>query len=291
MMMLALAAVWLFWGSTFAGMRFAIETIPPFVMAAIRFTFAGLVLWLVCALRGRGKPTRTDLTNAVITGATLLLFGNGMTAWAVQYVPTGLSSLLLSLSPAWMALFAFAMTREKPTRFAVFGMILGFAGLAVLLSPRATGHVPLGPSLLLVAASISWAFGSIFQRRANSSNLVLATALQMIAGGVMIAIEALVLGEWPHFHPFAVSAVSWAGLAWLVLFGSLAGYTAYLWTMQHAPIALGSTFAYINPVVAIVIGSIVFGERLTPLAWTGGAIILAGVALMMFPREVIARRT
>jgi drug/metabolite transporter (DMT)-like permease len=283
LMVLALTAVWIFWGSTFAAMRITIATIPPFVMASLRFTAAGLILWLVCALRGRGRASWNDWKNALVTGSTLLLFGNGVTAWCVQYVPTGMSSLLLSLSPAWMGLFAFAFTRERPSRFAVIGMIVGFAGLALLLTPKASGHVPLVPTLLLVFASMSWAFGSIYQRMAPNTNIVLATALQMIVGGVTIGIEAQFFGEWSHFSPADVSLASLGGITWLVLFGSLAGYTAYLWTMQNVPVALASTYGYINPVVALILGAVLFGERLTPLAFIASAIILCGVALMMIP--------
>ncbi|MFN2461502.1 MAG: EamA family transporter, partial [Candidatus Velthaea sp.] len=136
---------------------------------------------------------------------------------------------------------------------------------------------------------VSWAFGSIYQRRAGGTNIVLATALQMVVGGVMLGLEALVFGEWRAFDWHAVTPSSLAALGWLVLFGSLIAYSAYVWSMRNAPVALASTYAYVNPIVALVIGAALFGERLTPLALAASAVILAGVALMMVPRGVISR--
>lgn len=285
LLVVALASVWIFWGSTYAAIHIAISSVPPFVMAALRFITAGVILWIFSALRGKGRPTLGEWRTALVTGTTLLLLGNGMTSWSLQYVPTGISSLILSISPVWMALFAFLATRERPTRAAAIGMLLGFIGLAVLLAPKTSGPMPFVPTLLLVLASASWGFGSIFQRGAQSKRLMLATAMQMVIGGVLIGIEALVFGEWQHFDIHAVTLASLGGFTWLVLFGSLVGYTAYLWTMQNAPVALGSTFAYVNPIVALVLGMILFHERLTPLAILASAIILSGVALMMLPAK------
>jgi drug/metabolite transporter (DMT)-like permease len=286
---LALFAVWVFWGSTFAAIHYAVATIPPFVMASIRFLIAGAILWGVCAVMGRARPTRADWVRASVTGTTLLLLGNGVTSWCVQFVPTGLGSLLLSTSPIWMALFDFVATRERPARPAIFGMVLGFAGMILLLQPKASGTLPLWPTVLLIAASISWAFGSIYQRRAGGTNIILATAMQMVVGGALLALEALVFGEWQSFHWQAVAPSSLGALGWLIVFGSLCGYSAYVWSMQHAPVALGSTYAYINPLVALILGAILFGERLTPLEVVASIVILAGVALMMVPRGLISR--
>ena len=279
----AIAAVWLLWGSTFAGMRFAVGTIPPFAMASCRFTLAGLILLAVCALRGRVRPSRADLVRAGVTGATLLLLGNGMTAWTVQYLPTGVNSLLLSVSPIWMALIAFLWYGERPTRVAVFGMLLGLAGLALLVRPTSTSAIAFWPALVAVLASVSWSFGSIYQRRMRADDLMLAPALQMLAGGLMLGLEAAVTGQWAALDLHAVSPASLGGLAWLVVFGSLIAYSAFLYTMQNASTALASTYAYVNPVVAVILGFVLFGERLTPLEFVASAIIVVGVALMMLP--------
>jgi len=283
-LIVAVGAVWLLWGSTFAGMRFAVRTIPPFAMTSLRFTIAGLILYAVCALRGKARITRDDLVRAVVTGTTLLLLGNGTTAWTVQFLPTGLNSLLLSLTPVWMAIIAFLWGGERPSRIAVGGMLLGFAGLGLLLQPKATGGIPLVPAAVAVLASISWAFGSIYQRRVGKSgSLVLATALQMLVGGLLLALEAALFGQWQSFEVRAVSAASIGGLTWLVVFGSLFAYSAYLYTMHSASTALASTYAYVNPVVAVAIGMVLFHERFTPLEAVAGTVILAGVALMLLP--------
>jgi drug/metabolite transporter (DMT)-like permease len=283
-LVLALAAVWVLWGSTFAGMRYAVATIPPFAMASVRFTVAGVILYAFCALRGHWRIGRGDLVRASVTGANLLLLGNGVSAWTVQYLPTGINSLLLSLVPAWMALIAFVWGRERPTRTALVGMLLGFGGMALLLQPRAGGALPPWPATLAVLASVAWAFGSIYQRRASrTGDLLLATALQMTVGGVMIGLEAAAFGEWHALDVHAVSTASWLGLAWLIVCGSLFGYSAYLYTMQAADTALASTYAYINPMVSVLLGVVLFHERFTPLEALAGAITLGGVALMMVP--------
>lgn len=280
----AVAAVWILWGSTFAAMRYVVATVPPFVMASGRFLLAGSILYAICLLRGRARPTRDDVVNAAVTAVILLLFGNGVTAWTVQFLPTGINSLLLSLSPVWMAIIAFAWGGERPTRLAIVGMVLGFAGLALLLQPKATSALPLWPALLALLSSISWAFGSVYQRRiAKSSSLVLSTALQMLFGGLLLGIAATVFGEWRTFDVHAIAAASWGGFAWLVVFGSLIAYSAYLYTMQTASTALASTYAYVNPIVAVILGMLLFHERFTPLEALASTIIIIGVALMMVP--------
>ncbi len=286
----AVAAVWILWGSTFAAMRYVVATVPPFVMASGRFLLAGSILYAICLLRGRARPTRDDVVNAAVTAVILLLFGNGVTAWTVQFLPTGINSLLLSLSPVWMAIIAFAWGGERPTRLAVVGMILGFAGLALLLQPKATSALPVWPAVLALLSSITWAFGSVYQRRiAKSSSLVLSTALQMLFGGVLLGIEAAVFGEWRMVDVHAIAAASWGGFFWLVIFGSLIAYSAYLYTMRTASTALASTYAYVNPVVAVILGMLLFHERFTPLEAAASAIIIIGVALMMLPLRPSAR--
>lgn len=287
----ALALVWLLWGSTYAGMRLAVQTIPPFAMASARFVLAGAVLYSICVVRGRARVTRDDLVRAGVTGATLLLLANGITAWTVQFLPTGINSLLLSLSPVWMALIAFAWGGERPTRTAVVGMLLGFAGLALLLQPK-NGALPLWPVILALLSSISWSFGAIYQRRSPAvGSLALATSLQMLAGGGMLGIEAALFGQWRTLDVHAISAASVDGFAWLVIFGSLLGYSAFLYTMQTASTALASTYAYVNPIVAVLIGMWLFHERFTPIEALASAIILGGVALMMLPARSAPVRT
>jgi drug/metabolite transporter (DMT)-like permease len=290
-LIVAVGAVWLLWGSTFAAMRYTVTTIPPFVMASGRFALAGAILYAVCVLRGKARPSRADLVQAAVTGFLLLLLGNGTTAWTVQYLPTGINSLLLSLSPVWMAIIAFAWGGERPTRLAIVGMLLGFAGLALLLQPKATSALPLWPAVLALLSSIAWSLGSVYQRRAGrSTSLILSTALQMLFGAVFLAIEAALFGQWQSFDFHAVAGASLGGFAYLVVFGSLFAYSAYLYTMQSASTALASTYAYVNPIVAVILGMLLFHERFTPLEALASAIIIVGVALMMLPARPSAAR-
>jgi drug/metabolite transporter (DMT)-like permease len=283
-LVVAVAGVWVLWGSTFAAMRYSLATIPPFVLASSRFLLAGALLYALCVLRGRIRPTRVDLVRAAVTAVTLLLLGNGVVVWTVQFLPTGINSLLLSLSAVWMALIAFAWDREKPSRVAIAGMLLGFAGMVLLLQPKATAALPLWPAALVLVSSISWAFGSVYQRRAPPlSDLMLGTALQMLIGGALLGLEAALFGEWRGFDVHAVAAASWGGFAYLAIFGSILAFSAYLYTMQYAGTALASTYAYVNPMVAVFLGMVLFHERFTPLEALAGAIILTGVALMMLP--------
>ena len=283
MTVLALGCVWILWGSTFAAIHIASATIPVYLMVATRFTIAGLILWAVCLALGRGAPSRTDWRRALVTGATLLLLGNAVTAWSTQFVPTGLCSLLLCLPPIWMALLTFAFPRARPTRAATIGMLLGLGGMTLLLQPSVTGHLPLLPTAALIFGSIFWAFGSIYARRDATSNVLLATALQMLVGGALIGIESALFGEWRRFDLAAVSTTSLLGFAWLIVVGSLFAYSAYLWTMQNLPPSLASTYAYVNPVVSLILGAVLFGERLSPLAIVASIVIVGGVALMMIP--------
>ncbi|MGD0473870.1 MAG: EamA family transporter [Candidatus Velthaea sp.] len=283
-LVLAIGMVWFLWGSTFAGMHYAVATIPPFVMAATRFLVAGTILYAVCVVRGRATVTRTGLKHAFISGAALLLFGNGISAYTVQFLPTGINALLLSSTPIWMALIGFIWGGERPRGVAVAGMILGLAGLVLLLAPNGRGAPPSWPALLAVCGSIAWAFGSIYARRVGKPpDVLLATALQMLAGGLLLALEALVFGEWRTFDVHAVSAASLGGLAWLVVFGSVIAYSAYQYTMHAAPTALASTYAYVNPIVSVALGYVLFGERLTTVQGAASAVVLLGVALMIWP--------
>jgi drug/metabolite transporter (DMT)-like permease len=249
-----------------------------------------VILSAFCALRGRARVTRTGVTHAVVSAAALLLFGNGISAYTVQFLPTGINALLLSSTPIWMAILGFWWGGERPRGMAVVGMILGLIGLALLLQPHGGGALPFWPALLAVVASIAWAFGSIYQRRVGKPpDVLFAAALQMLAGGMLLALEAAFSGEWRAFDVHAVSAASLGGFAWLVVFGSIIAYSAYQYTMHAAPTALASTYAYVNPIVSVILGYVLFGERLTLGQGAASAVVLFGVALMMWPRRSSSR--
>jgi drug/metabolite transporter (DMT)-like permease len=281
----ALISVWIFWGSTYAGMHLAVASIPPFAMSALRFTIAGGLLWAFAAFRGAGRPTRTDFLRALVLGATLLVFGNGITAWTLTSYPTGLASLILSLAPVWMAVFDYAIYRVRISLVAAFGMVLGIVGLVLLVNPRVSGPLPLVPTFALVVASMSWGFGSIYQRRSGVvDNVLVATAMQMLFGGAILGVEAGLLGQWAHLDRVTPSALF--GLGWLIVFGSLIAYSAYLWLFQHASTALAATYAYVNPLIAVALGVALFHERVSALSLVATFVIVCGVALMMLPTRV-----
>ncbi len=286
---LALASVWIFWGSTFAGMHLAVQSIPAFAMSSMRFLIAGSLLWAFAALRGKGRATAADFRRAVVCGIALLVLGNAVTAWSLIALPTGLASLIVSLSPVWMAAFDFAIYRKRISLAALAGMGLGVVGLAMLVNPRVGGPLPLVPLLALIFGSVAWAYGSIYQRRSGVvDNVLVATAMQMLVGGAILAVQAGLMGQWAHLD--AITPASFFGLGWLVVFGSLVGYSAYLWLFQNASTALAATYAYVNPLIAVAIGVALFHESLSPLSLAAGLVIVVGVALMMLPQRVVRSR-
>jgi len=227
--------------------------------------------------------------NALVNGFLLLFLGNGLMTWGLQFLPTGLSGILMSLSPIWLALIEFAWANVVPSRLALAGMALGIAGIAVLFQPRSLATLPLFPVLIALLSSMFWALGSAYQRHARSENPLFSTGLQMLFGAVMFALEALAVGDWSRWNPRATTMTSLFGLVWLIVTGSLISYPAFVYTMRHAGTALASTYAYVNPVVTIVLGMLLFHERFTAPEGIAAAVILAGVALMMLSPSGSAR--
>ena len=283
----AFVALYLFWGATYLGIRVAVETIPPFVMASARYFLAGGLL--LGALRLRGPLPRLTAANwwsSAVISFFLLLGGNGLVVWAEQRVPSGLAALLVSTSPLWMILFDWLLRHAAPPRpRQLVGLGLGLAGTLALQWPGGLGHaeIALVPALALLGASVSWSFGSIWGKdaRVPDSPLV-ATALQMLTGGVWLLLASLATGQLFHVHPSAISARSLVAFAYLVGLGSLGGFTAFVYVMKHASAARGSTYAYVNPVIAVGLGWAVAGERGSPRMLGAAAVILVGVALVLW---------
>lgn len=279
------AAVYVLWGSTYLAMSWAIETIPPFYMAALRFLIAGAVLYAWARARGDAPPTRTHWRSAAVVGALLLVTGNGLVVWAEQRVPSGLASLLVATMPLWMVLLDWMRPAgRRPTPATIAGIALGLAGLGVLVGPGTMlGHGgidPLGAGVL-VAASLSWAAGSLYSRRAPlPRSPFLGTAMEMLAGGAMLVVVAIAVGERAPVDPRAISLRSAASLGYLVVFGSLVGFTTYLWLLRVASPARVSTYAFVNPVVAVFLGWALASEPITPRTMVAAAVIVGAVALI-----------
>jgi drug/metabolite transporter (DMT)-like permease len=293
-LLLAFAAVYIIWGSTYLAIRFAIETLPPFTMAAIRFLIAGGVLYAWGRLRGDPAPTRREWRGAAVIGGLLLLGGNGGVVWAEQYVASGLAALFVGAEPLWAVLLDWARPGgTRPSGAVIFGLLIGFAGVALLVAPAdagAQGTHLLG-ALALIVATISWAVGSIYSRHAPvPASPLMSTGSKMLAGGALLLVAAGVTGEPLRFDAGAVSARSVLALLYLIVFGAIAGFTAYIYLLKHTTLAKASTYAYVNPVVALFLGWMLAGEPLTARTLVATAVILGGVATINLGHVAVASR-
>jgi drug/metabolite transporter (DMT)-like permease len=284
----AFAAVYTLWGSTYLAILFAIETLPPFLMASTRFLVAGGILYGVMRMRGDAAPSRVHWRAAFVVGTLLLLGGNGGVVWAEQRVPSGVAALLVAIVPCWMVLLEWLRRGgTRPTALVVAGLVLGTAGLAILVGPEVfgEGRVDRVGAAVLLVASFSWATGSIYSRNAPlPSSPLLTTGMQMLAGGACLAALGIVLGEPARIDFAGVSARSALALLYLIVFGSLIGYSAYIWLLRVSTPAKVATYAYVNPIVAVLLGWLLAGEALTGRMALAAAVIVSGVALITMAR-------
>ena len=287
--LLALLCVWICWGATYAGMHAATASFPPFVMSAIRFGISGAIIYVIALARGEVVPTRSEWRAALVTGASLLVFGNTLIAWSTHLMPSGVSALIVSLSPAFMLGFDALLVGARPTRFAIVGVIIGFAGLCLLIGPQWGHGLPPLAAMLALIGTIAWAFGTIYSRRFGGGRLFISVAMQMLMGSVMLGICALVLGEWRTFHLAAVTPSAYDGIGFLIV-GGLIAYCAFLYLVQRAPTAIVSTYAYVNPIIAVILGIWLFHERVSGGSAVAIAVIIVGVACMVLPAGAFARR-
>ncbi len=285
-----LIVLYFVWGSTYLGIKVAIDTVPPFVMGFLRFVPAGLLLAGAVALRHRRtirKPTRRELIDASIVGAFLLMGGMGLVAWAEQTIPTGIAALLIALMPMWLAIFGLVFLGERLPRAGIVGIAVGVVGVAILAWPT-SGVDALDPAglLALLVSPIFWALGSIYaaRRAVLPSPALFASGVEMIAGGLILLIASAITGELLTFDPAAVSTASWLGVLYLLFVGSLVGYTTFLWLLQVAPLPRVATYAYVNPVVAVFLGAWLAQEPLTPRTIVASVVIIAAVVLIVTAR-------
>jgi drug/metabolite transporter (DMT)-like permease len=281
------------WGSTYLGIAVAVETIPPFLMAAIRFGIAGAVLLLWSLARDRGDfvaPTRREWRDSFIVGGLLLGGGMGMVAFGELTIPSGITALLIALMPVWVAIFGRLFLGEGLPRLAIVGIAVGFVGVAILVGPSTFGGSgaldPLGLAAVLLSP-ICWTLGSLFasHRATLPRRPLLATSAQMLAGAAVLTVMATVRGEFGVFDPAAVSAESLTALVYLTVIGSLLAFTTYGWLLRVAPLPLIATYAYVNPVVAVALGALVLQEPIEPRTLLAGAIIVFAVALIVTTRS------
>jgi len=281
----AFAIVYVIWGSTFLAILFAIQTLPPFLMASARFLIAGAVLYAWSRVRGAAAPGRAEWRATAVIGLLLLLGGNGLLVWSELRIPSGVAALLVGTVPCFMALIDWLRPGGvRPSGHVVAGLLLGLVGLVWLVGPDALmggGRVDFIGATAVVVASFAWAVGSIYSRHAvTPASPFLSTAMQMLAGGAALLVLSVALGEPWSFDVHAVSLRSALGLVYLIVLGSIVAFSAYIWLLRVSTPARVSTYAYVNPVVAVFLGWALAGEALTARIGVAAAIIVSGVALI-----------
>ncbi|MEX0907623.1 MAG: EamA family transporter [Gemmatimonadota bacterium] len=285
----AFAAVYIIWGSTFLAIFYAIQTLPPFLMAAVRFLVAGTLLFAWSLSRAPRRPTRAEWRSAAIVGTLLLMGGNGAVVWAEQLVPSGIAALLVAVTPCWMVLIDWLWgSGARPRVRTVAGLALGFGGIALLVGPSGMAGAAIHPIgvLVLMAGSLSWAAGSIYSRNAPSPpGALLYTGMQMLAGGTVLLLAGIGTGELGRVVLSDVSLRSILAVLYLIFFGAIVGYTAYVWLLRVVNAATVSTYAYVNPIVAVLLGWAIAGEAFTPRMAIAALIIVSGVALITIDQQ------
>ena len=299
----ALGSVYVVWGSTYLAIAFVVETMPPLLAAGARFITAGgaLIAFLVARDRWRQRrgaataeglrwPRRVEWRTAVIVGTLLLLGGNGMVMLAEQSVPSGIAAVIIATTPIWLSVFDAVLTRRRPSLLAIGGLLVGLAGVAILLMP-ASGRDAFNPAGIgiLVLAAICWSSGSLYARRGPlPANHLLSTGMEQLAGGMVLLAVGTAIGEVGQFNPAAVTTQSLLGLGFLIIFGSLLAFTAYVWLLNHVAVTTVATYAYVNPVVAVALGFVFRGETLSLRSIVAASLVIGAVVAMVSgrPRDV-----
>ena len=294
---LGMLVLYIVWGSTYLGIAIAVDTIPPFLMAATRFLIAGVVLlaWSM-ARQGRSfrAPSLREWRDSAIVGGLLLGGGMGMVAFGEQTIPSGIAALFIAMMPVWVAVLGWIFLRERLPRLAIAGIVLGFAGVAILIGPSAFGGIgalePLGLGAILLSP-IAWSGGSLFasHRATLPTQPLVATGAQMITGGSVLLAMSAVSGELARLQPDAISSNSILAIVYLTVAGSLLAFTAYGWLLRVAPLPLIATYAYVNPVVAVLLGALVLREPIEPRTLVAGVVIVVAVAIIVTARGRMQR--
>jgi drug/metabolite transporter (DMT)-like permease len=287
LVVLAFAAVYILWGSTYLGIRLAIETLPPFLMAGTRFTVAGVILLIWSRLKGEPfSSSFSQWQKALIVGGLLLLCGNGGVTWSEKYVATGLVALLVSTEPLWVVILNWILTRKRPNSKVLLGVLIGLAGVTMLVSDglsRGSGNswLSLVGGGVVILAALGWAAGSVYSNRHPiGASTSMASGMQMFSGGSLLLIFALLWGDVGRLNLANASWTSIGAFFYLLVFGSLVGFTAYSWLLNNVTPAMATTYAYVNPVVAVFLGWLIAGEPLTRRMLLAAAVIVSSVILI-----------
>ncbi len=282
---IAIISVYIVWGSTYLAIRFAVQTMPPFLMAGIRFLISGSLLYFVRRVLGDPPPTRREWRSASIIGIFLLVGGNGGVVWAEQWVVSGIAALLVATAPLWMILIDTLHPHGlKYNHWVFLGILLGFAGIFILIHPFQSRHqvdIHMIGAVVLIIASLFWSIGSLYSRHAKlPSSPLLGTGMEMLTGGGGLLLLGILTGELKQLSLTSISKESWLGLVYLIVFGSLIGFTAYTWLLRNASTPLVSTYAYVNPIVAVFLGYLIAEEPLTFRILTATVLVVGSVALI-----------
>jgi drug/metabolite transporter (DMT)-like permease len=290
----AFAALYLIWGSTYLGILFAIQSIPPLLMAGSRFLIAGIILYAGARLSGAPPSPRADWRTALIVGACLLLGGNGGVTLAEQYVPSGIAALLVATVPIYIALLSWLFGMSKrPGALTWAGLAGGFAGVGVLLGPALrlstpgeSPHAWIGMTILL-CSSLIWSAGSLYSRAAkNAPSPFLAAGQQMLCGGALLLIAGIARGELRHFDPRLITTQSLVAFVYLVLIGGIIGYVSYAWLLRYCDPAKVATYAYVNPIVAVLLGALFAHETLSLRTLVAAGLIVGSVAVVIMAQRM-----
>ena len=280
-----LVTIYVVWGTTFLGIRVGVQTIPPFLMSGARFMAAGVLILAWVAFQGGmrpGWPNWRHWLSASLAGTGVVAIGNGATSWSEQYLASGSAAIFIATVPLWMAVLAWIFQKEPLRPVVAIGLVIGLGGLAILVGPSAFHDDYLVAKLACLFAAAGWAASTVYSRSAPfPDNPFLVAGMQMLAGGAVVFLFSLVSGDAERFNPAAVSIQSAVAFGYLVLVGSVIGFGIFMWLIKVAPLTLVGTYAYVNPVVAVVLGHFILGERVSVQAIVGGGIIIAGVALIV----------
>lgn len=289
----AFLAMYFIWGSTYLAIRFGIETIPPFLMIGSRFMIGGLALYLFARRRGAPKPSLREWRNAAIPGILMLAGGTGLVAYAEQWVPSGLTALLVATVPLWIVMMDWVRPNGfRPGIVTVSGLALGFAGVALLLSPGFSNSEPVNlyGGLMIMLATMLWAAGSLASRHTVDSHPLSGMAMRMITGAAVLIVGSGLLGEWSQFSLIAVTLKSWLALWYQIIFGTTA-FIAYLWLLKVSTPAKAATYAYVNPAVALILGAVLADELLSLQIGVASLVIIIAVAIIVTRKQKPAAET
>ncbi len=284
MTVVALLSVYIVWGSTYLGIKIAIETFPPFLMAGIRFLIAGALLYGFVVVKEKKHPKLIEWRDTTIIGTLLLLGGNGLVVIAEKTIPSSIAAIVIATVPLWMIVIAWLLkSQTKPNRSTLIGTLIGFVGVVILMFPSQQTHLHFDTFglLLTLLAAILWSLGSIYSQKAIlPTSVMLSTAMQMLSGGLVLIIVATLFGEWQQFHTETLSSHSLLAFAYLVFIGSLVGFSAYVWLLKNVSPYLASTYAFVNPMVALFLGYFFADEVLSVKALIATVLIISAVVMI-----------